>query len=155
MTSDVQGQDPVDALLDVASTVVPAWLGRITLAAAAEGGVGLDPDDEELATMVAATSRRLVAELVALIRSDVDEQRTNPLSLFRAAVAAPTALLQARGVAPPPVDGFQRERFPGDVYGIGPATWSDVHPDLHEPGLIWGAWKAGTVLRRRREEGLR
>jgi hypothetical protein len=38
---------------------------------------------------------------------------------------------------------------------LGPATWSDVHPDLQEPGLAWGAWKAMVVLRRRRDEGRR
>jgi hypothetical protein len=35
------------------------------------------------------------------------------------------------------------------VYGLSPATWTDVDPDLHEPGIVWGAWKAKTVLDRR------
>jgi hypothetical protein len=41
------------------------------------------------------------------------------------------------------------------VFGLGPASWTDVDPELHEPGITWGAWKAMTVLRRRRDEGLR
>jgi hypothetical protein len=135
--------------------VVPAWLHRITVEAAARGGVPIEPDDADLARMVDTTAVRLLTELTTLLRTDVDEQRTNPLSLFRDAVAAPTALLHARDVPVPSITDFDREMFPDDHYGIGPATWADVHPDLHEPGLTWGAWKALTVLRRRRAEGRR
>ena len=31
----------------------------------------------------------------------------------------------------------------------------DVDPALHEPGIVWGAWKAKTILDRRRAEGHR
>lgn len=134
---------------------MPGWLRTVTLDAAARGGLVVDPDDPELADMIAATTTRLIDELDQLLRTDVDRQRTNPLSLFRAAVAGPTAWLRDRGVPAPPPDGFEGGLFPDDVYRLGPATWSDVHPDLHEPGLTWGAWKAITVLRRRRDEGLR
>jgi hypothetical protein len=41
------------------------------------------------------------------------------------------------------------------VYDLSPATWGDVDESLQEPGLIWGAWKAKTVLERRRAEGRR
>lgn len=155
MTSEVQEPDPSGPLLDTARSVVPGWLRIATLDAAARGGVVVDPDDPELADMIAATTTRLLDELDRLLRTDVDRQRSNPLSLFRAAVAGPTAWLRDRGVPAPPSDGFEGGLFPDDVYRLGPATWSDVHPDLHEPGLTWGAWKAITVLRRRRDEGLR
>lgn len=161
MTTDVQPPDPagdlpVDPagdLLDAARGVVPGWLRRITLTA----GLGLnDPlftDDVE--AMVARASSELLADLAELLATDVDEQRTNPLSLFRSAVAAPTAVLRHHEVTPPRPDAFAAERFPGDPFRLGPATWSDVDPALHGPGLTWGAWKAMTVLRRRRDEGLR
>ena len=52
-------------------------------------------------------------------------------------------------------DEFEERAFPDDVYRLSPATWSDVDPSLHEPGIIWGAYKAKTVLDRRRAEGKR
>ena len=36
---------------------------------------------------------------------------------------------------------------------VGPAAFSDVDEDLHEPGLVWGAARAHVHLRRRRESG--
>lgn len=146
---------PANALLDVARAVVPAWLRRITVAAAARGGVDVAPDDPDVDAMVSAAGRDLVARLQDLLETDVDAQRSNPLSLFRAAIAAPTELLRDRDVPVPPANDFDRGHFPDDIYGLGPATWADVDPDLHEPGLTWGAWKAMTVLRRRRDDGLR
>lgn len=159
MASDVQhpdgAPDPAALLLETARRVAPAWLRSTTLAAADRGGVALDANDPELDRVVHDAAAELVAELVTLLAADVDEQRTNPLSLFRSAVAPMTDLLRRRGVRPPPVDRFAADHFPDDPFLLGPATWSDVDPELHEPGLLWGAWKAMTVLRRRREEGLR
>lgn len=147
--------DPAQVLLEVAAGVVPGWLFRSVLAVAARQGLALAPDDAATAAVVTAATERLLADLADLLATDVDEQRTNPLSLFRAAVAGPTAHLVALGARPSGSDGFRVEHFPDDVFGIGPATWSDVDPALHEPGLTWGAWKAMTVLQRRRSEGRR
>lgn len=147
--------DPADALLDAARRVTPRWLERVTLAAAARGGVILTPNDDELSTVVAVAAAQLVTDLAALLAIDVDEQRTNPLSLFRQATAGPTAFLLARGARPPAPERFVQEHFPHDVFHIGPAAWTDIDAELHEPGITWGAWKAMTVLRRRRDEGLR
>lgn len=162
MTSDVQAdeqgddeQQPARRLLDTTARVAAPWLHRSTITAAARGGVEIEPDDAELSSVVDAAVDRLMSDLSALLATDVDEQRTNPLSLFRDAVAGPTRLLLARDVRPPVTDRFAADHFPEDVFGLGPATWSDVDPELHEPGLTWGAWKAMTVLRRRRDEGLR
>lgn len=149
----MQPDEPVTELLSAAGVAAPGWLRRVTLqAAGSPPPPGLNEAVEE---MVAVQSVRLRGELEALLRTDVDEQRTNPLSLFRSAVDAPTRLLQRFEIAPPPPDAFAGERFPDDPYRLGPATWSDIDPALHEPGLTWGAWKALTVLRRRRHEGLR
>ena len=43
--------------------------------------------------------------------------------------------------------------MPDDVYAIGPLAWIDMGDDVHEAGISWGAWKAATVLTRRRAEG--
>jgi len=101
--------------------------------------------------MVVTATNQLVSSLHDLLVEDVDEQRTTPLSVFRSSIAAPTELLLELDV---PVSGNGRpaDRFPGDVFGLSPATWSDIDPQLHEPGIVWGAWKAMTILERRRSE---
>jgi hypothetical protein len=92
----------------------------------------------------------------ALLRADVDEQGANPLALVRAqAVPFPTRVLQDAGVPPVVRDPFAERAFPDDPYDLAPATFADIHPSLHEPGLAWGAAKAYVVLARRRTEGLR
>jgi hypothetical protein len=45
--------------------------------------------------------------------------------------------------------------FPDDVYDLTPASFADVDPALHEPGLVWGAAKAHVHLARRRRQGKR
>jgi hypothetical protein len=155
VTRDVQLPEPAAELLAVATIVAPSWLTRITRTASSKTDLDHDSFEVELERMVAEESARLVDALEALLGTDVDEQRTNPLSLFRHAVRGPTALLIAHGVPRPPADPFASAHFPDDAYRLGPASWSDVDPTLHDPGLAWGAWKAMTVLRRRRDEGRR
>ncbi|MGB1727392.1 MAG: hypothetical protein ACPHIW_04525, partial [Ilumatobacteraceae bacterium] len=95
------------------------------------------------------------SRLGALLGTDVDEQRANPLDILRDAIGGPTAVLRAAGAQPVARDRFAEERFPDDVFDLTPATWADIDESLAEPGLTWGAWKAAIVLTRRREEGLR
>lgn len=153
MVVDVQPEEPPLALLAIASDVVPGWLRRITVVAA--GGRVPPGLEVELDAMIARAAPELLDRLATLLASDVDAQSTNPLSLFRESVAAPTALLRAWDVPAPRPDPYTSDRFPDDIYRLGPASWSDVDDALHEPGLTWGAWKAMIVLRRRRDEGLR
>ena len=147
--------DPVDALRAGLRDTVHQWLVRsVTSISAAQG---LDP----VAAVTAATrmaddvAPRLLAELDALLLTDVDEQRENPLAVLRRHLGAPTAVLDALGAQPVPRDEMQRSIHPDDRYAIAPATWADVDAALREPGLVWGAWKAATVLARRRADGLR
>ena len=84
-----------------------------------------------------------------LLSMDLDEQATNPLALLRSAVRYPTEVLAAHGVPPVDRDEFAVRAFPDDVYDLSPASFGDVHPDLHEPGLVWGAAKAHVHLQRR------
>ena len=50
-------------------------------------------------------------------------------------------------------DEFDASINPDDVYSLYPAHWSDIDESLTEPGIVWGAAKAATVLQRRRAEG--
>lgn len=155
MTREGQLPEPAAELLAATVAVAGRWLRREVVGAARRGGVDPGVLEPELTDVVDEAAARLIIDLEALLATDVDAQRTNPLSIFRAAVAAPNALLRRAGASPPPADPFAAERFPDDEYRLGPATWSDVDPSLRQPGLVWGAWKAMTVLQRRREEGLR
>ena len=60
-------------------------------------------------------------------------------------------MLREAGVEPAERDEFATRAFPDDAYDLAPASFADVHPSLHEPGLVWGAAKAHVHLRRRRE----
>lgn len=159
MTSDVQLSESAADLFDVASKVTADWLRRCVVAAIRRSAPGRDPHgivpDAEIDRMARESSRQVLHELRALLVTDVDEQRTNPLSIYRDAVAGPTELLRSHGVAPPTPDPFVAEHFPGDAYALGPATWADIDPALQQPGIVWSAWKAMTVLQRRRADGVR
>jgi hypothetical protein len=154
VADDVQPQEPPAALLVASRRVARPWLHRITVEACLRGGVDHAAVSAELESMVERTSERVLVRLDDLLATDVDEQRTTPLTLFREAVREPTAFLQAHGATPPPI-APAASVLADDVYGLCPATWSDIDPSLHEPGLLWGAWKAMTVLTRRRDAGLR
>lgn len=105
---------------------------------------------------VAEAAAAAVAETAPAIRTllatDIADQRANPLDLLRRAVVYPTTVLRDAGVAHATRDEFAERVFPDDVYGLSPASFGDVHPALHEPGLTWGAAKAHVHLRRRREQ---
>ena len=143
-------------LADAARHAVPGWLVRCVVQtarrhpASADAMAVLVADAEVMRAQAAPT---VLAELDALLATDVDAQTTNPLSVLRAATRFPTAVLSRHGVPFGTRDDFAVRAFPDDVYGLSPATWADVDESLAEPGLVWGAWKAMTVLRRRREEG--
>jgi hypothetical protein len=150
VSRDVQPPEPAVELLRVATAVTSDWLRRSIESAAIRAGVDPSVLGDELDRVVGEESARLLDALAGLLATDVDEQRSTPLSLYRDSIVAPTALLRAAGVRAA-VD----QAYGDDVYGLGPATWSDIDPAMHEPGLAWGAWKAMTVLRRRRDEGRR
>lgn len=100
--------------------------------------------------MAATAAPEILGRLNALLALDADAQSTNPLSVLRWGVRFPTEVLTAHVIPPIRRDDFAVRAFPSDAYGLSPATWADVDEALQEPGLIWGAWKAKTVLTRRR-----
>jgi hypothetical protein len=144
------------ALADAVDEALPAWGERSVrrLLIAYRGAV--TPDEASAARAAGVRARdHVMPRLRALLVQDVDEQRTNPLSIIRAAVRFPTEVLQEAGVPEVVRDEFSERSFPNDVYDLSPATWRDVDESVHEPGIVWGAWKAKTVLDRRRAEGRR
>jgi hypothetical protein len=152
---DVDGDPPKQLALAV-QAVVGEWLVRCVQRTAERQWGACPPELRDAATRMAADAAPQVhARLQAVLDTDVDEQRMNPLGVLRAAVVHPTEVLAAAGVAPVRRDTFAEQAFPHDWYDLSPATWSDVDPSLHEPGIVWGAWKAKVVLDRRRSEGRR
>jgi len=137
------------ALADAIEAALPAWVeGSVVRLMTAWKG---DVDDDARAAAVVA-GREAVAEVGprvrALLEADIDDQRTTPLSIVRAAVRFPTAVLQAAGVPPVRRDEQQERLFPDDVYDLAPATFADVDPALADVGLAWGAAKAYAHLQR-------
>jgi hypothetical protein len=149
------GCSPARQLYDAVAAVLADWLVR-SVVVTAERLLGVCPPEvaAEARAMADRESPPVLARVEHLLGTDVDEQRSNPLAVLRSAVAGPTDVLRRAGVPIPHRDEFARRAFPEDVYGLSPATWADVDESLHEPGIVWGAWKAATVLARRRAEGL-
>src|SRR3954468_21509618 len=142
------------ALASAVEAALPGWvrrcvIGRLTAA----GGVTTPAAEELIAEAQSNALQTTIPELHGFLELDVDQQRTNPLAVLRRAVRFPTEVLAQLGVPPIRRSPFDQENFPDDIYGLSPATWSDIDESIHEPGLVWGAWKAKTVLDRRREEG--
>lgn len=148
--------EPSLCLLEVARRVTRPWLKRLVIAV-----TGGDPDDltrsdsSSLAAAIDSIDSDVVAALEALLGSDVDQQTTTPLTIYRTATLSLTAVLRDLGYTAASRDRFHAERFPDDVYNLVPATWSDIDDALTEPGLAWGAWKAMTILQRRNSSDAR
>jgi hypothetical protein len=142
------------ALGDAMERAIPGWVERSVIAV-------LDDQGQEVTDDVRAQARAAGQEAQAegaprvreLLATDVDEQRGNPLAVLRGLVRYPTAVLRKAGARPVDRDEFERRAFPEDEYGLSPATFADVDPSLHEPGIVWGAAKAHVHLARRRREG--
>ena len=110
--------------------------------------------DEPTAALIAAVrhdaTSEVLSELRAVLALDIDEQRTNPLSILRAAVRYPTRVLRAVAAQPVERDEFDERAFPDDVFALTPAAFADFGPAAHDAGIVWGAAKAHVHLQRRR-----
>jgi hypothetical protein len=141
-----------EALGDAVDAALVGWVER-AVAQRWEQRHGGAPPAEVVAAARAAGERarsELVPELRTLLATDVDAQRTNPLAILRRAVVHPTAVLAGAGVPPVERDPQAERLFPDDAYDLTPAAFGDLHPSVHEPGLVWGAAKAHVIMRRRR-----
>jgi len=132
-------------LADAIELVLATWVVRCVQRR-------LDPVPADVLAAAHAAGRRarddVLPDVRALLEADIDEQRTTPLAILRGAVRYPTAVLREAGVPEVRRDEFAVPAFPDDVYDLAPATFDDVDPSLHEPGLVWGAAKAHVHLQR-------
>ncbi|HEX6418336.1 MAG TPA: hypothetical protein VFZ77_07560 [Acidimicrobiales bacterium] len=144
------------ALADGVDAAIPGWVARAVRTVLDAQGI---PVDAALAADIDAAAERARADgaprVRRLLAADVDEQAGSPLAVLRSLVRYPTAVLRAAGARPVARDEFSARSFPDDVYDLSPASFADVDPALHEPGIVWGAAKAHVHLARRRREGRR
>jgi len=127
-----------------------AWVNRLLdehLAGSGQPAI----ESEALSMVVAETRAEVTPELRRIFAADVDDGAGNPLAALRDGVGPMTRALIARQCPRPERDPFHQSAFPNDPYGLGPASFADIDPSLHEPGLRWGAARAHVHLRRRRD----
>lgn len=127
---------------------LPTWAER-TLAERL--GSELTPEHAEFLRAAVAD---VLEQIGDLLDTDIDAQTANPLAIVRTLVTPMAHVLDEAGVRRPNRDADAIRIFPDDVHDLAPGAFSDIHPDLHLPGLTWGAAKAHVHLRRRRAEGL-
>lgn len=139
------------ALVEDVVVALPGWVER-GVARRLPPGRSADTDVSSLVTEAAAAAiedgRRGLEAAVA--REPGVDHGPTPLQVLRSLVRHPTTVLRSLEV--PPVDraAFDVRAFPDDVYDLSPATWADIDPALHEPGLAWGAATAHLHKLRRR-----
>lgn len=160
---DRAGVDPADearfveisaALVDAVERAVPPWIERLVVERVQQWSGHVSPEVvASAATAGSAAAADVVPRMRSLVETDLDDQRTNPLSLLRDTTRFAHDVLADLGVPAVARDQFSTRSFPDDSYGLVPAAWEDVDPDLHELGLAWGAAKAFLFKARRRAEG--
>ncbi len=138
-----------EALARGVDAALPGWVERsVTRIIVAYRGE-VPPEVASDAARAGQEARREVAGRVrSLLEQDIDAQTTTPLAIVREAVRYPTAVLRRAGVPPVERDEFAEARFPEDDYGLTPASWAEVGPELAELGMAWGAAKAMAHRRR-------
>lgn len=142
-----------EALADGIEAALPTWVVRCVETVMTAWAGDVPPDVAEAAEAAGQEARDTTGrEVRTLLAADVDEQRTTPMALVRAAVRYPTAILREAGVPPVVRDRFAEEAFPDDVYSLTPAAFADVDPSLAELGIRWGAAKAFEHKRRHRAD---
>ena len=141
--------EQAEALARAVDAALPGWVERVVEARLRAAFGPADPAAMAEARRAGETARAEVGGRIrALLAQDIDEQRTNPLAILRTAVRYPTEVLRAAGAPPVGRDDFAADRFPDDVYDLTPASFADIDPALAQPGIVWGAAKAWTHMRR-------
>lgn len=143
-----------DDLYQAVISAVPAWItSRVSDIASRSCDVSSSQFQSSLAEVMQTTHNFVQENLLALLVIDVDAQQSNPLHVLRASTSSATQLLHTFGVAPARRDEYELRAMPDDLFSIGPLTWRDLGEEVHEAGISWGAWKAATILTRRRADG--
>ena len=141
--------EPAHALADGVIAALPGWVER-SVDARYRDALGPPPPEVVDAARRAGVEARddVGPRLRALLDADVDEQRSTPLSIVREAVVYPTRVLAAAGVPSRERDPLDRAMFPDDTYGLTPASFADLDPQLTDAAIAWGAAKAWVHRRR-------
>lgn len=135
---------------------IAAWVVRSVEQRMTEWSGRMPDQLRALAEAAGERARATVgAEAAEMLSLDIDQQRVPPLQILRQAVVHPTGVLEAAGVPHVVRDDIDEAMFPDDVYALAPASFADIDPSLHDPGLAWGAAKAYVHLARRRADGQR
>ncbi|HTN99873.1 MAG TPA: hypothetical protein VL068_04290 [Microthrixaceae bacterium] len=130
-------------LADAIDSHVEGWVVSSVIRRCAAAGVELTPELEAALDSAARCCRAEVGtQMTALLTSDIDAQRTTPLAIIRSSIHYAADILARAGVGPVERDEFERRSFPDDIFGLSPASMSDVDESLAEPALVWGAAKA-------------
>ena len=151
--SDVDIETVASELLAAAVAATPSWVRTSVARVAGAQGVDVDPAVVDRAAADAAAF--VESRLGALLATDIDAQRSTPLTVLRDAARFPVAVLHEAGARPVPRPDTVRWAFPNDPFEVTPATFADLGDDVHRAGIVWGAAKASIHLQRRRSEGLR
>ena len=141
-------------LYQAVARAIPRW---ISTQIAEIASLSIDETSPEFQSALADVTERThqvaTQNLLSLLATDVDAQQSNPLHVLRASTSFATQMLQSFGVEPARRDEYEVRAMPGDVFSIGPLTWRDLGEEVHDAGISWGAWKAATILTRRRADG--
>jgi len=142
--------DYATALADGIEAALPGWVERCVAQIMMAWAGSVPPEVASAAQSAGREAATAVAPRVrALLAADIDEQRTTPLAILRAAaVRYPTDVLAQAGVPEVVRDRAAEELFPDDVYDLVPASFTDLDPELADVGLRWGAAKAFEHKRR-------
>ena len=143
-----------DDLYQAVTRAIPHWITRQVSEIAS---LSIDETSKEFTSALVDVAENTLkvasSDLLALLATDVDAQQSNPLHVLRASTKSATQLLQTFGATPARRDEYEVRAMPDDVFAIGPLTWRDLGEEVHDAGISWGAWKAATILTRRRADG--
>jgi hypothetical protein len=141
------------ALADAIEEALPSWVEEsVDRVMTASLGSVPPPVAEAARAAGERAAADVGAEIRALLEADIDQQRTTPLAILRAAaVPYPTEVLRRAGAPPTCRDRVAAEMFPDDVYDLTPAAFADISPSLTDVGMAWGAAKAFEHQRRHKD----
>lgn len=158
VSSPPPAPEPIDpsvyglALADVVKAAVPDFVVRVVQDRSVAFANPIDPATfaVALAQLGQDVTEELDPTLRAFLTSDMDTQRTTPLTIIRNHMASVTELLRSVECAHADRDPFDESAFPYDVFAVGPHAWADFGDAVHEAGLRWGAAKAMAHRQRHR-----
>jgi len=126
-----------------------SWLERVASIRVEQGGLAVDESiRQRISERAGEVSESLGPKVRRILTADVDLAIGSPLALLRDGMQPLNLLLAELGVEAPYRDHVTAEMFPDDTYDLGPGSFADIHPDLQEAAITWGAARAHVHLHR-------